>query len=170
MLREITQSYLRTILDYDPTIGVFTWVKRSDVNKTWNTKYAGKRAGRLRKDGYWELIINKKHYMAHRIAWFYVNDKWPENEIDHKDLDTLNNSYENLREATPSQNQYNQKKPKCNTSGYKGVSHVGNRWIARIKIAKKHIHLGSFDCPHVAYFHYCIAARENHGTYARLSA
>lgn len=164
----LSHEHLISALDYDSISGVFTWRFREAVSKTWNTRYANRKAGRLRSDGYWEIIIDRKFYLASRIAWFYVTRNWPTDQIDHKDLNPLNNAFSNLREATPCQNQYNHKKPKSNTSGYKGVTKgSGNRWISRIRVNKKHIHLGTFDCLEAAHLAYCLAARENHKEFAR---
>lgn len=166
----ITHKYLKSLMNYDSVTGIFTWKHRSDVNKTWNSKYAARRAGRLRADGYWELIINKRYYKASRVAWFYITGNWPIYEIDHKDLNKSNNSFDNLREATPHQNQCNHAKTRINTSGYKGVTKTGlSRWTARIKINKYHKHLGCFDSPEKAHMAYCNAAKKYHGEFARFA-
>ena len=62
-------------------------------------------------------------------------------EIDHKDLDTLNNRKSNLRYCTHQQNQINQSLQKNNTSGFTGVRYCEQRekFIARIKISQKDI-------------------------------
>lgn len=67
--------------------------------------------------------------------------------IDHEDRNTLNNQRNNLRILTPSQNNYNSKIPKDNTSGFKGVSfNIRKRkWAAYIVVRRKQIHLGYFN-------------------------
>jgi hypothetical protein len=66
------------------------------------------------------------------------------------------------------QNSQNQVKHSDNTSGFKGVSwHKGaNKWVARIRVQKKLIHLGCFTTPEQAYAAYCNAANEHYKEYA----
>jgi hypothetical protein len=45
---------------------------------------------------------------------------------------TLNNAWKNLRQATTSQNQYNRSMPKNNTTGLKGVSRNGKKWVVQV--------------------------------------
>lgn len=91
-------------------------------------------------------------------------------EVDHIDLNPLNNRRSNLRLATKRQNKTNQRTYKNNTSGYKGVSWNASKrkWHARISKEGKVIHLGFFDSPEEAYDRYCKAARELHGEFARV--
>lgn len=80
-------------------------------------------AGHLRKDGYRHIMIDGVPYLAHRLIWSYFNGYLsPEFEIDHRDGNPRNNRIENLRLATASQNQHNEKLPKNNKSGVKGIS------------------------------------------------
>ena len=89
-------------------------------------------------------------------------------EVDHIDLDRLNNRRSNLRAVTTAQNQHNTRRRKDNTSGYKGVCRAGEQWIATINANGKHYHLGAFDTPEDAYQAYCEAAKKYHGEFARL--
>ena len=68
-------------------------------------------------------------------------------EIDHIDLDRLNNRRSNLRICTHQQNQLNQPLQSNNTSGYAGVVYVKRkgRFSARIKFFQKEIHLGYYS-------------------------
>jgi hypothetical protein len=102
-------------------------------------------AGSLCKSGYLSTKIKNKQYMNHRIVWLMFNGNIPE-KIDHIDGNRLNNRIENLRAVTPSQNSCNRKTPCVNTSGVKGVTWNKNNqtWDARITVAGKRIHLGSF--------------------------
>ena len=68
-------------------------------------------------------------------------------EIDHINLDTLDNRKSNLRICTHQQNQCNQPLQKNNTSGYSGVSFYSPRkkYRARVKVGQHDIHLGYYN-------------------------
>lgn len=94
-------------------------------------------------------------------------------EVDHKDGDGLNNQKNNLRLATKSQNNQNQKRPhKNSTSKYKGVSWDKNhkKWLSQIKINYQNIYLGLFDCEIEAANKYNQKARELFGEFACLNS
>ena len=66
--------------------------------------------------------------------------------IDHIDGNPLNNKIENLRECTHQQNHFNERKPKNNTSGIKGVSFhkPTKKWRATVFLNYKQHYLGLF--------------------------
>ena len=90
---------------------------------------------------------------------------------DHINRRRLDNRRTNLRIATISQNAHNQKRPKNNTSGYKGVSWntKDKIWRAQIGINGKVIYLGSYHSKLKAAKIYNIAAKKYHKKYARLN-
>jgi hypothetical protein len=85
--------------------------------------------------------------------------------------ETLNNTDENLRRATRSQQVINRRRGRNNTSGYKGVSwhKASGKWRASIRVDGRQIHLGLFDTPELAYAAYCAAAIKYHGEFARVA-
>lgn len=125
---------------YDPLTGYFTYKV-----KTAQKVRIGDRAGTISSDGYWVIRFNDKIYRAGRLAFFYMTGRWPQPEIDHIDGNTLNDAWNNLREATSSQQKMNTKKRKDNTSGVKGVSFSksNQKWQAYIHDKRK-INLGYF--------------------------
>lgn len=138
---EITQSYLRSVLNYDPNSGIFIWLPRKG-NQYSNT---GKRAGRvLYKNGlptYRRIGIDGVYYAEHRLAWLYIHGHEVPEFIDHINGDGLDNRIINLRKASLVQNQANKSKSKANTSGFKGVvfdkRNKTHPWYSSIKIAGK---------------------------------
>ncbi|MDO5027598.1 MAG: HNH endonuclease [Tissierellia bacterium] len=68
-------------------------------------------------------------------------------EIDHINMDTLDNRTCNIRYCTHQQNQINQGLQRNNTSGVVGVSFYAPRgkYRARIKVSGQDIHLGYYD-------------------------
>lgn len=89
-------------------------------------------------------------------------------EVDHKDRDGLNNTDDNLRLATESQNQANRTALKNNRCGFKGVVYYARRNVyrARIKMLGKTHHLGYFKTPEEAARAYDAKARELFGEFA----
>lgn len=92
-------------------------------------------------------------------------------EVDHINLDKLDNRRSNLRLATASQNQRNRVAYANNTSGYKGVVwHSGaKKWRARIVCGGKKHSLGLYATKELAHEAYCNAAKQMHGDFARFS-
>jgi hypothetical protein len=67
-------------------------------------------------------------YLAHRIVYSLVHRVRlkADVEVDHIDLNGLNNSPDNLRLVSANYNSYNKRIQKSNTTGYKGVCwHTG---------------------------------------------
>ncbi|MCK4816681.1 HNH endonuclease [bacterium] len=166
---ELTQQYLKSILNYDKDTGIFTWrVSRNNRIK------AGDLAGTLTSKGYIQVGIKIDGiallYGAHRLAWLYEYGKFPSKDIDHINHDRLDNRICNLREADQKINQKNRTINKNNKSGFTGVSwHKNrNRWQATICVNKTIIHLGSFKDKNEAIMARLHANRlykfhENHG-------
>lgn len=164
----ISHERLTELLDYNPDTGIFTWkkCKRKDM--------VGKQAGSTNPDGWgipYTLIgLDNCKYRAHRLAWFYHYGVWPDKQIDHINRDSTDNRICNLREVTNSENARNRKIQSNNTSGATGVQWDirAGKWLSRIKINGKLIHIGLFD-----NFEEAVAARkeeakkhgftENHG-------
>jgi hypothetical protein len=91
-------------------------------------------------------------------------------EIDHKDMNGLNNQRKNLRFATRSENKRNCKMAWNNTSGHKGVSwnKYHNKWKAYAKLNSKQIHIGYFDDIKKATKAYKIFVENNYDGFHRI--
>ena len=92
-------------------------------------------------------------------------------EIDHINLDSLDNRKKNLRKSTRSQNNMNRRKPANNKSGFKGVfwDTGNNRWRSVIYVNKKRYHLGFYKDLKDAAKAYDKAAKVRHGEFAHLN-
>lgn len=92
-------------------------------------------------------------------------------QVDHINLDKLDNRKCNLRLCNNAQNQYNTNKKPCNISGYKGVAYVkeNGKWMARIMVNGKIIYLGIFTDVIDAAREYNKAAIKYFGEFAKLN-
>jgi hypothetical protein len=136
----------------------FTWFAKKDSH--YATTY---KAVRLTPHGSFNCLI----YMHRQVL------NAPKGRIvDHKDGNGLNNTTENLRFATHSQNASNRPKFKSKTSSrYIGVSFNkdARRWQAYITAAGKRRWLGKFDSEIEAAKAYDAAAKKLHRDFACLN-
>jgi hypothetical protein len=140
--RLITQKRLKEVLNYDHENGIFTWA----IYKKCVAK--GDVAGTIRPTtGYLSIGIDYKVYSAHRLAWLYVYGYLPIKPLDHIDRCKTNNSINNLRECSHSENSLNMDKSKRNTTGYLGVSYRPERdkFHSQLCVGGKRLHLGYYD-------------------------
>ncbi len=160
----ITHGRLKEVLWYDPSSGMWTWLVRlSDKIQI------GDDAGYVHKTlGYRYIRIDGKMYRAARLAFLYMTGEWPEHHVDHINGKRHDDVWENLREATRSENQCNQARRVSNHSGFKGVDwhKKAKKYRARIVKAGTSVHLGLFDSPQDAHAAYLSAAARLHGEFA----
>lgn len=165
----LTHERLLEVIEYDPITGIFRWRSRYPAR----FKFAGKVAGQMHVQGYRIIKIDNVMHRAGRLAYFYMTGGWPTVFLDHRNLNRADDSWENLRSATTSQNAANSPMPKTNKSGKKGVnkSPKGCRlpWQAQICHDNKKIHLGTFATVEDAHAAYVAAATKLHGVFARAS-
>lgn len=135
----ITQDELKAELEYIPESGGFHWLKGKPGRK--------RLAGCVTSDGYVLIRINYTLYKAHRLAFLYMNGKFPDGIVDHIDRNPSNNKWDNLRIVDHHTNAMNTKVNKNNTSNYNGVwfDKARNKWAAEIKINYTKKFLGRFD-------------------------
>ncbi len=149
----LTREYVLARLRYHPRRGQFTHRLRPVItakDQTWNTRYAGKRAGWLRTENdrqYRMITLDDKRWYAHHIVWLLETGTWPTNTIDHRNGNASDNRFCNLRACTQSQNCMNARIAKNNTSGVRGVHYATHYecYIAKIEKDGKVYHIGYFD-------------------------
>jgi len=167
--QDITQEYLKSILEYNQETGIFTWKEREKTpgtgGNTFNTRFAGKEAGRIDKDGYIAIMIRKCPRRAHRLAYLYVYGYMPI-EIDHEDSIRHHNWISNLRECSRGENNQNLKKATIanKSTGLLGafLNKNSGSFYSQIKKDGNYTWLGCFKTPEQAHEAYVNAKRELH--------
>jgi hypothetical protein len=159
----INTDRIRELLHYDPDTGEFRWRRKNGRQAAWSI--AG---GIISSTGYRRIKIDKKDYLASRLAWAYMTGEFPENLIDHINRDQADNRWSNLRPADRSQNAANCKVYSNSTSGFKGVHWLKKerRWLAHLAVRGKRLRLGTYATAEEAHAAYMAAAAQHHGTYA----
>jgi hypothetical protein len=160
---EITAERLRYLLHYEPLTGVFRWRV-----STSNRMPVGTMAGAYSR-GYCILGIDGCRYRAANLAWLYMTGDWPTTGIDHKDQDSTNDRWENLRLADQSQNNANGRLRIDNVSGSRGVSWSRSKlkWRAYVSLNGKQFFCGYHDTLEAAKEARDEKAAILHGEFAR---
>lgn len=159
----LTQEKLKSMLRYDETTGVFTWIVKPNRRIS-----AGSIASNSRRDGYVRIGIDGGRYLAHRLAWLYIHGRWPDGVLDHINGNPSDNKIANLRECTQTENQLNRRICANNKAGRKGVlwDKAKKKWLARAQLHKKTYHLGYFNDIESADAAYQRFATTHHGEFA----
>lgn len=159
---DLTAQRLRELLHYDPETGVFTWAADSG---RWGRIKAGTAAGCINSLGYVVIMIDRRLYYAHRLAWLWARGVWPAELIDHINGVRHDNFLGNLRDASHSLNRQNQRQAQShNKAGFLGVSwhKQTKKYCAGIWINGKKRHLGLFATAELAHAAYVSAKRLIH--------
>jgi hypothetical protein len=145
------RKFLDECFNYDPQTGLLEWKERpighfkdAETRKRWITRCIGKEVGHVGKGRYTEyrrVKILGSTIEAHTICWVMGRREYPRGDIDHRDGNGLNNSYENLRDFD---NFKNRRLQSSNKSGITGVywNCSKNRWIVTGDEKRKQV--GSF--------------------------
>lgn len=181
--RKVEISLLHEALIYDFQSGALIWKKRpishfSDTkNRTaqrtqrvFNSTFAGKRAGSLTPEGYRVVTVCGVALLEHRVVFAMVNNRWPEQEIDHINGEKADNRVQNLREVDRQGNALNLRVRKDSRSGVVGVGWYPptGKWRARITIAGKTKAIGHYEtfedaCAARARAQHDLGFHANHG-------
>ena len=143
-------EYLNECFLYDEENGVLVWKKRPLHHfvshkgyKTWNGKWANKKAGKLvksHKNGpSCECVtLSKTAYRTHRLIFKMIHGYEPL-FIDHINGNPLDNKISNLRSVTQKEN--NRNKSIIKSTGYIGVYFYATKkrkqWYAKVEVDGK---------------------------------
>lgn len=139
-----------------PSLSVFKWRVAKRGKKIYCTR---------------DKMINGKNtkvYMHRQLMGLPYGDR---RQVDHKDGDGLNNTRENLRVCTASQNMKNGSVHTDSVSGLKGVSwnKQKGKWAVYISSGSLRKCVGLFEDKFEAALAYDNSAKEIHGEFARLN-
>ncbi len=159
-----TQEDLHRLFEYKDGF-LYHKAKRSGV------KHMSK-VGHIDKDsGYTRVSVFGVKQYVHRIVYYMHYGVSVGYEIDHIDGDKTNNSVENLRACSSSQNSANKVIHRGNGLP-KGVCFDGrgnkpNPYSSRINVNKVRYNLGSYETPELAHECYCLAADLAFGEFSK---
>lgn len=138
-----THLEVEQLIAYSPSKGTLHWRNRPEqfspskaANEMWNASWAGKEIKALDLKGYVTVSIFGRQIRAHRLIYFMVVGVWPDCQIDHINGIKSDNRWSNLRPASRRENQRNTRKPRNNTSGFKGVvfDKANKKWYFQLRM------------------------------------
>jgi len=154
--RSIPVEYIKECFEYreEEVDGVLQgnvyWKNREDLPNWWNTKYTGKRIKNITTNGYYAVSIRYNNLSCpvsiHTIIWILNHGCYPDDMLDHKDNNRLNNLISNLRPADAYLNNLNTPPISNRQSQYKGVTFTKDKFKWRVKYSLN----GKLN--HVGYF------------------
>ena len=138
----LTQERLKELVTYDKDTGLFHWrFSRPGAKK-------GGECGCVHKGtGYVCLTIDRVLYLAHRLAFLYVEGEFPKEHVAHSKGNRSDNRWSSLSHTSTAQNAMDRSIPSNNTSGVMGVIREGKyangdtKWVSRIKAEGKYLRL-----------------------------
>lgn len=130
----LTQDFLRHLLHYDPLTGEWTWINPLPRSRM----RCGDSAGRITSHGRRQIRIASGFYYASRLAFLYMTGEMPKEQVDHINRIRSDDRWENLREATQSQNSFNRDWAEKH-GDWRGIACHGNKF--RVDIGGKYFGL-----------------------------
>jgi hypothetical protein len=116
------------------------------------------------------LYVDKKcvSFVESNVIWFLRTGEWTEKIVEHKDGNPQNNSVENLRLATQSDNLCNTAIRSDNKTGVKGIYARYGNWSVQLWKDKKCYNFGVYKCFETAKIVRKLAEQRFHGDFARI--
>lgn len=152
----ISPEMIKKLFDYDPETGELK--RRID--------YGRGIAGTIINAN--QVMINNQSYAVSRVVWCHYYGEWPPNDmhVDHKNRRHGLNYIDNLRLATPTQNQQNKGGSGQYAKGVTWRNRLVKPWQAKIRVDGERLHLGSFAEHDEAAKAYQEACVKYHGEFA----
>lgn len=107
-------------------------------------------------------------YKATHVIWALVTGEWPNRTIDHRNLDSLDDRWDNLREAGWSEQKQNNRRRKDNRTGFKCIvfDRSRNKYRWQVVVNGKRIKGKRWDTAAEAFADYQSRLSEFHGQFA----
>lgn len=162
----LTREKILSRLSVDMETGIARWLDATKHHRNLVGEVAG--GPRRNRNGkhYWVIKIDGIAYKRAQIVLFLKTGTWPNEMVDHRNGDSLDDSPTNLRHATATQNAWNHQKRSKKTDLPMGVRFMSGRFQARIACHKKMHHIGCFDTPEEAREAYLAKRKELFGEFA----
>jgi hypothetical protein len=168
-------SYLNECFDLNKETYELFWKERplshfkgKRDQRAWNTRYAGKKAGRLTEQGYLLVRLDTHTHQNHRVIHKLLTCEDYDGHFDHKDNCRTNNHPDNLRKATNGQNMTNTTRA-AGKYKYRGVAQVKGRsksFYSQLSVGKTPVYVGSWSTHEEAHSARCLAALHFHKEFA----
>lgn len=146
--------------------GVFVMIDEADWHKVanyrWFPKPMGGRGGKVYAAATVQTPDGPRHVLMHRL----IVDCPRGLVVDHLNGDTLDNRQANLRICTRGENARNKGH---DAPSMRGVQKRGDRWIARVTIGRRTMHVGTYDTLAEAQAAAAQARRDRYGSRTDLS-
>jgi hypothetical protein len=161
----LTQAELKEQLHYNPDTGLFTRL----ISNSNRVKIGCIAGGMDKKTGYIRIVVNRKMYYAHRLAFLFMEGNFPQNLVDHANGIPYDNRWLNISHASRAENQRNIGLRIDNKSGFRGVSYYKSRgkYEAYCNTDGKRTKLGYYDTAEAASDAYKAFAKSNYGQFYR---
>jgi HNH endonuclease len=158
----LTQGQETVIDAIDADLALFQWQAAFDKrrNKFTATRSTSRTNGKRTTERLHRIILSRM--LGRQLL--------RTEDVDHEDLDPLNNRRGNLRIATRSQNCANKGKHQDNSSGCKGVywNKQKRKWVAQIGVNNRKEYLGQFDALEEAALAYAEASKKFFDKFSRV--
>lgn len=117
----LTYERAHEVLSYNKETGELRWKVQLS-----NRAPKGSIAGSLnKKENRWRVKIEGELFFSHRVIWLMMTGAWPDFEIDHKNRNSRDNSWDNLRDLTHQDNVFN----RFEVGAYK---HSATKWRTKL--------------------------------------
>jgi len=157
----LTREYLMDRLAYDPNTGEFT--HKHNFGDRYHVGDRADTPGHAALKGYRLINLLNQKFLAHRVAWMYINGEFPSLYVDHINGRREDNRIDNLRLVDLKTNIENQRSAsKRNKLGVLGVHSHQGKFRASITVDRKRVHIGMYDTADAAHAAYIDAKRKFH--------
>lgn len=163
----VSQKELKDLFSYDPINGGLLYNTEAPITKNNvhlrnnGQSRIGLPAGRINQSKK-HIDIDGKAYLEHRLVYYWHTGEYPR-QIDHINVNSLDNRIENLRPCVPWQNMAN---TRTRANKPRGVSKCRGGYTAKISVNRFVYDLGVYDTEEEAYNAYCAKHHELRGEFA----